>query len=110
VVSENNNQILLDRFKQDKEIIVTPKAVHGDLKVPEDKVLLERSHLMPQLKNSFNNSNDITTFALIGIVGIGGVGKAQQHSVIYVSSILEFHLILNDKNTLEVIVCFKVFL
>jgi tetratricopeptide (TPR) repeat protein len=74
VVSGNNNQILLNRFKKDKEIVI-PKAVHGDLKVPEDAVLLERSHLMAKLKEAFSNSNDITTVTLIGIVGIGGVGK-----------------------------------
>jgi len=74
VVAGNNNQILLNGVKKDKETVI-PKAVHGELKVPEDAVLLERSHLMEQLKESFNNSNDITTVTLIGIVGIGGVGK-----------------------------------
>jgi hypothetical protein len=45
------------------------------LPLPASAILLERAGLIERLKGYFKPDADITTVALVGVVGMGGVGK-----------------------------------
>jgi DNA-binding CsgD family transcriptional regulator/tetratricopeptide (TPR) repeat protein len=55
-----------------------PSALHtirSDLIIPTDSALLKRPELIEKIEKKLNQQKGIKTVALVGIVGMGGVGK-----------------------------------
>lgn len=74
VVKGNNNKISLsDQTTKGDKIVWKP--VHTDLQIPHKSIFLTRTNLFEKLKDAFKSKNGITTVALVGVVGMGGVGK-----------------------------------
>ncbi|OJW47258.1 MAG: hypothetical protein BGO67_04115 [Alphaproteobacteria bacterium 41-28] len=50
-------------------------SVRSDLVIPTESALLHRSGLIAKIDNRLKSQNGIQTIALVGMVGMGGVGK-----------------------------------
>jgi hypothetical protein len=76
IVKGDGNRIHLASAKLiNSENDICWKPVQCNLPLPASAVLLERAGLIERLKGYFKSNADITTVALVGVVGMGGVGK-----------------------------------
>lgn len=65
-----------------------PPVIHTNLIAPVDSISLERPHLLQQMGNNFNNSQEIPSLALIGPGGTGKTTLVHQYTQGQKSSVI----------------------
>jgi len=78
---------------------VKTKIVRSDLPLPQDVVLLKRSHLIKKISDKFNNFDKIQIIALIGLGGSGKTTSARYYADLQQCSVI-WELNAENKETL----------
>lgn len=74
----DHGQVTLHVNKNDshRQSQIKAKPVRSELRLPDESILLKRRELLQALEKRFRqNAHGVTTVALVGVVGMGGIGK-----------------------------------